>query len=214
MSAAQAGHLPGPPGPPAIEIRAAEPGESIRPVLGPGRTVEVRWSGLPHSAAEVELLLSLDEGRTYSVRLTEDLDPGGGSYLWEVPRLETGRARLAIRMGLDGRELIAASTSTFEIAPDRSASPVRLRWCSGEIWTASETDAGAAERDPDEGLASPSENITALSESADAIESHGRSVHGPERRHASLLERSPVEPPPDRSPQPPRSSPRAVPRRI
>lgn len=217
-SATLAGQLVGSPGPSAIEIRTPLPAEPIRPgtrtVLDSGATVEVRWSHLPQSAAEVELLLSLDEGRTYSVRLTEDLDPRGGSFLWEVPNLETDRARLAIRMNLDGREMIAAVTSPFEISPDPGAAPVRLRWRSGEIWTTSDADAGATERDPGRGLAAASESMTALPGTVDAMESPRRSVHGPERRPSSFSKGIPVEPSPERSSEPTRSSPRAIPRRI
>ena len=148
------------------------------------------------------------------MRLTDDLDPEGGSFLWKVPGLETDRARLAIRMGSDGREVIAARTSLFEISPDPSAAPVRLRWRSGEIWTASEGDPGTTDRDPRQDLASASESVTALPESADAIDSRERGFQRPERPHSSFSEFLPVEPSPDRSPEPSRSSPRAIPQRI
>ncbi len=176
---------PPPAAPPALEIHRAFSGPAIDlgagAALDAGGVVEVRWSGLADSADEVELLLSLDGGRTYSLRLTDELDPKGGSFSWEVPGLDSDRARLAIRMGIAGAEVIAAATAPFSISRDPSTPPVRLRWRSGEIWTASDGEAQAPEREPGRGLAAAPDCMTALNGSADAIESPSP---GPNRRAA------------------------------
>ncbi|MEO8191569.1 MAG: hypothetical protein ABI682_14615 [Acidobacteriota bacterium] len=170
-----AGATPVSTAPPALEIHRALSGPAIDlgagAALDAGGVVEVRWSGLPDSAGEVELLLSLDGGRTYSLRLTDELDPKGGSFSWEVPGLDSNRARLAIRIGIDGAEVIAAATAPFTISRDPSTARARLRWRSGEIWTASDGEADVPEREPGLGLSAAPESMTALDDSADAIES-------------------------------------------
>jgi hypothetical protein len=75
-------------------------------VLEAGTSVTVAWSvaaaAVPPTG-EMELLLSLDGGRSFPVRLTRDLDPRTSALLWRVPELPTGHARLALRSG-EGEE--------------------------------------------------------------------------------------------------------------
>lgn len=107
-----------------------------------GEAVEVRWSGVPAEAEEVELLLSLDGGRGYSLRLTEELDADSRSFLWRVPNVVADRAALGIRMGIGGREITATPGPIFQIAPDASLPSAPLRWASGEIWVDADHDGG------------------------------------------------------------------------
>ncbi len=186
-----------------------------RTLLDAGGTVEVRWSRLPEAAEEVELLLSVDDGRTYPVRLTEELDPHGGSFLWEVPGLETTRGRLAIRMGLNGTEVIAAATEPFEISRRPSTAGVRLRWRSGEIWTASDSDAGASRPEPGESLgAALPGRMTAQPESADAIETPSPVVHRREGRRSTPVGFFSIGSRTRAWSERPPTSPRVIPKRI
>ncbi|MEP6767701.1 MAG: hypothetical protein ABJC61_03460 [Acidobacteriota bacterium] len=182
--------------------------------LDAGSLVEVHWCDLPDSVEEVELLLSVDGGRTYSVRLTDELEPGDGSWLWKVPRLDTNAARLAIRMGVDGREVIAAASSPFRIAPDPSAARIRLRWYSGEIWAEADREAKPARPISDGSLSGSRESMTALPEAADALEVPPRMAEhsrNPLQAHReSLVLRSRLVP----SSRPFCPSPRAIPQRI
>jgi hypothetical protein len=114
--------------------------------LVPGQTVEVRWSGLPAGVEEMELLLSLDGGRHFPVRITPDLDADHGSYAWQVPHLPSGAARLALRIRLDGREVIAGRSPLFRIAAgDRASRPVAARRRrDGDLWLGDLDGAGDA----------------------------------------------------------------------
>lgn len=47
----------------------------------------------------MELLLSIDGGRSFPVRLTRDLTPQTSALFWRVPALPTRHARLALRAG-------------------------------------------------------------------------------------------------------------------
>jgi hypothetical protein len=115
-----------------------------------GERAAIRWSGLPAGAEEAELLLSLDGGQHFSVRLTESLSPESGFYEWVVPNLSTRDARLALRVGVEGREEISLESDSFEIEPGRSAAAgSTLRLHRGEIWVIA-TSCGAP---PDDGIA-------------------------------------------------------------
>lgn len=50
----------------------------------------------------MELVLSLDGGRTFPVRVTRDLSPSTSGLTWRVPALPSPRARLALRVGDSG----------------------------------------------------------------------------------------------------------------
>jgi hypothetical protein len=105
----------------------AAPARFLRPMAGerlePGESIEVSWALDQHQARafdEMELILSLDGGRTFPLRLTRDLSPGSGRVTWRVPALPAGKARLALRGGSDEEpdlESIAAVSDAFEIVP-------------------------------------------------------------------------------------------------
>jgi hypothetical protein len=80
----------------------ATPGSGER--LQAGSFAEVTWSldGFGPQDEEMELLLSLDGGVTFPIRVTADLDTATRRILWRVPSLPTDRARLAIRSGAEG----------------------------------------------------------------------------------------------------------------
>jgi hypothetical protein len=121
--------------------------------LHPGQVVEVRWTGTPWGVEEMELLLSVDGGRHFAVRITPDLDADLRSYWWRVPPLQSGNAHLAIRVNLDGREVLAGVGERFRIAADlaadKAAAGPLYRWPmhahGGELWI---TDAESGVADP------------------------------------------------------------------
>ena len=147
-------------------------------VLQGGAVVEVSWTGVPASADEVELLLSLDGGRRVAVRLTEELSSGDRSYLWRVPNLSGRQAALVLRMGIEGREIESAPGALFEIRsePERPAVPVA--WRAGELWLSA--DAGARDADPlpAAGLDSPSGRWTPLRERSRSLRRRGVTLSG------------------------------------
>jgi hypothetical protein len=104
----------------------AAPARFLRPMAGerlvPGDSIEVSWALDRQAAAfdEMELVLSLDGGWTFPLRLTRDLSPGSGKVNWRVPALPAGRARVALRGGSDQEpdlETIAGVSDVFEIVP-------------------------------------------------------------------------------------------------
>jgi hypothetical protein len=113
-------------------IHFSQPAEGAS--LHAGDTVEIRWSGVPADAEEIELLLSVDGGRHFSLRLTDELDSRSGSFLWRVPSLLTDTASLAIRVGAHGKESVSAPGPLFRLSHSPSTPGVLLRWKAGEIW--------------------------------------------------------------------------------
>ena len=91
---------------------------------------------------ERELVLSLDGGGTFPVRLTGEIGPGDLEARWRVPALPTDHAILALREGDDGAaEEIVASSAEFTILPSPDLPAEELRFRDGE-WKTREADAG------------------------------------------------------------------------
>ena len=81
----------------------------------------------------MELVLSLDGGETFPLRLTGELQRGTRRVAWRVPALPTERAALALRTGdEDGDERIVLVSGTFAIVGDPSAAPEDIRYAEGE----------------------------------------------------------------------------------
>lgn len=123
-----------------------------REVVTAGGTTPVNWSlaGLDgHEIEEMELLLSLDGGKTFPVRITRDLSPGTRSFAWRVPALPTEQARLALRTGEDGEETIAFISEEFTIAAGADL-PLEPTKHVGDEWrTRDAFDGSAGESAPD-----------------------------------------------------------------
>ncbi len=104
--------------------------------LAAGSTAIVRWSDLPAEVEEFELLLSLDGGHSYGVRLTPRLDPATRELSWVVPNLPADDARLRLRVGIGGSEIESAASAPFRILGCQRAPAATLRFAAGEWWTA------------------------------------------------------------------------------
>lgn len=111
--------------------------------LSPGSIVEVRW-GSPcgsegaRAFQEAELILSLDGGLTFPVRVSHELSPCETRTLWRVPVLPTGNARLAVRVGSGwsrASEKIVAVSPEFRILPDLDGRVQQLLRHAAEWWT-------------------------------------------------------------------------------
>jgi len=74
-------------------------------VLYAGQIVRVEWKPSIHhtwpSYCELELWLSLDGGRTYTLPITPSLDPNTTFFYWTVPNTPTNSAVLQIRFGCE-----------------------------------------------------------------------------------------------------------------
>ncbi len=109
--------------------------------LAPGSVVEVRWGSLCAAgmkADEAELVLSLDGGATFPIRVSHEFSPCQTRYLWRVPVLATGRARLGVRIGHEGfgeTETIALVGGEFRILSDLDGRVQALYRRAAEWWT-------------------------------------------------------------------------------
>jgi hypothetical protein len=86
--------------------------------LESGATVRVAWNLAETrdlQPDEMELVLSLDGGRVFPIRVTRDLAPETRSFAWRVPALPTAHAQLALRTGEGGNEEIELIGDEFSI---------------------------------------------------------------------------------------------------
>jgi hypothetical protein len=88
--------------------------------LEPGPTIRVAWQEpeTRGSEKEMELVLSLDGGRTFPVRLSRDLPIRSGGLILRVPVFRSRRARLGLRAGDDddpAAEHIVCESGDFAI---------------------------------------------------------------------------------------------------
>ena len=104
---------------------------------------------------EMELVLSLDDGATFPIRVVARLAAADGAVRWRVPALPTEHARLALRAGDEGAaetEEIVAVSGRFAIATSRFETLERLYPVADE-WRTRDALEGAPARTGDGGLA-------------------------------------------------------------
>ncbi len=88
--------------PPPAEVRA-------------GDEIELRWTVEGTAPEEMELLLSVDDGRTFAVRVSPQLDGHERTWRWRVPDLPAAAARLRMRVGDEHGESDCAPSAAFRI---------------------------------------------------------------------------------------------------
>jgi len=149
-------------------LLAAAAGASGPQAPGPrplraGAWVEFTWDAIDlPTVDEMELVLSLDGGRTYPLRVTGRLDPATRTIAWRVPALPASRARIALRVGAgeaDEEESIVSVGDEFAIVAEDRAALEELFLVRGEWRTREAAPARGADcREP--GLAgAPSEEL-------------------------------------------------------
>lgn len=116
----------------AAGVRIVVPAGGER--LVPGQVVEVRWERLPNDVDEMELLLELDGGAPYEVRLTPQLIGSSRSLAWEVPNLPAESARLRLRWNHDGTEIEGEPSAVFTIVPKPGSPTDGTHLDCGEWW--------------------------------------------------------------------------------
>ena len=92
-------------------------------VLHPGQKIRVEWrSALPNidlGACEMEVWLSVDGGRTFTMWISPWLNPKAQYFDWTVPNMPTNAAVIDIRFGCepgDPESYAPQPASTFVIA--------------------------------------------------------------------------------------------------
>ena len=110
-------------------------------VVTAGEWVVLRWRGLPAEVEELEIVLSLDGGGCYHVRVSPELEAREAEYRWRVPDLPTARARLMLRVGGEAGERAGAFSREFRIVHVKGAPRPELGFHEGQFWTGIEPPA-------------------------------------------------------------------------
>ena len=92
-------------------------------VLSPGQQIRVEWRsvlpGIDLGACEMEVWLSVDGGRTFTMWISPWLDPKAQYFYWTVPNTPTNAAVMDIRFGCEPgypESYAPQPASTFVIA--------------------------------------------------------------------------------------------------
>jgi len=113
--------------------------------LVPGSIVEIRWTAACESDAaatereedEAELVLSLDGGMTFPIRVSTEISPCASRVAWRVPALASSQARLGWRTGeaeREDEERIEIVGEPFAILPDAAAAEAEALYARGAEW--------------------------------------------------------------------------------
>jgi hypothetical protein len=151
-----------------------------------GRIIDLAWTEAD-SVAELEILLSSDGGRTYTVCVSPELDPRSRHFRWRIPDLGTTDLRLRIRFNRGGREIEGPPVRArlFRGEPE-APEPLGLPSTSGEARTPRPADGPrtpqrGAEQEPGEGADPPGHHgngrsVVSREAPASAIHPAGRST--------------------------------------
>ena len=99
-----------------------------------GQVVEIRWDPLPPGVPEMELLLSVDGGRHYPIRLTAEMSGLETSYRWKVPNLTVREARIRLRANLETIETESEPGREFSIVGDPDQPAELEQVAEGDWW--------------------------------------------------------------------------------
>ncbi len=120
---------------------------------------EVVWSAPCANRAgtsETELVLSLDGGLTFPVRVSSEMGACAKSFRWQIPALETAHARLALRAG-EGEgsdtERLELVSDEFAIVVGEAGDTEVLIQGARELWTAQAVSGAGDEELPSESMA-------------------------------------------------------------
>jgi hypothetical protein len=165
--------------------------------LSAGSSVEVRWAapcGQLDDEAEREVLLSLDGGLTFTVRVTPEMSACAAGFRWVVPALPAAHARLALRAGSgesSDDERIEVVSDDFTIVSSAQEAPVLLPG-SREWWTVQAVTGEGVDEFPLEAVAGSPERIVAPSDSTDISEPPAPSLEAPVPSRTAFLDDTPL----------------------
>jgi hypothetical protein len=107
----------------------------IREGVHAGEKIDLRWSGVDPSTDELEILLSVDDGHHFALRVSPELDARAGHYIWRVPNLAAANARLRVRFEHAGREIEGGMSAPFRITPNLVDAPAFAQIHEGAWWS-------------------------------------------------------------------------------
>jgi hypothetical protein len=90
-----------------------------------GQVVALEWTAAD-DVSELEILLSLDGGRTYPIWVSPRLAPESRRFVWRVPPCGGKSLRMRIRFQRDGREIEGAPSASIAVAPAGAPQPLGL----------------------------------------------------------------------------------------
>jgi hypothetical protein len=96
-----------------------------RGVLHAGDVVELTWSAPPRDVEELEILLSVDGGRHFALRVSPELDARDGHWYWRVPDVSAENASLRVRIGDARGESLGEPTPAFRIMGSAAVGSIR-----------------------------------------------------------------------------------------
>ncbi|HKF41633.1 MAG TPA: hypothetical protein VKG01_00905 [Thermoanaerobaculia bacterium] len=169
--------------------------------IGPGEALCAGDVTTMHFAAdegieEMEVLLSLDGGQTFQLRVSREMPGGTREVTWRVPNLPTRRARLALRVRDENEnEVIRFISDEFTIVPARSEPLEVLRRFHGE-WRAGEALEEIRSTAPLDapGLGGVTESLQAVRHETDLDRTTYAALDGaPPEGHPAPAEAVPVE---------------------
>ena|SRR5215831_16173545 len=94
-------------------------------VVSAGQWIDLRWTSA-ESITELEVLLSTDGGRTYSVCISPEMDPARRHFVWQVPADAGAEPRLRIRYNRGGREIEGPPTRALRMTGGERPEPLGL----------------------------------------------------------------------------------------
>ena len=121
--------------------------------------LQVVWSAPCEDRAgtsETELVLSLDGGLTFPVRISSEMGACATSFRWQVPALETAHARLALRAGAgeeSDNERLELVSEEFAIVVGKADDSEVLIQGARELWTSQAVSGAGDEEFPSESMA-------------------------------------------------------------
>ena len=147
-----------------------------------GTTLEIELGATPGDVEEFELLLSLDDGRTWPVRASRELEAGGRVIRWRVPNLPAANARLRLRFARDEREVEGPASAPFRIVGGEGPQELRT-FHEGNWWEGLESSPAGSRPEMDPGEVPMLSSATA----AAAFETGGSGalLEGPRESRAS-----------------------------
>src|SRR5262249_9180542 len=127
----------------AADERDAWAALAVPPEVPAGETLHFTIAP-PPEVEELELLLSVDGGRSYPVRASRSLARLPHVLVWEIPNLPAADARLRIRYRIHGREIEGPPSALFAIRGDVHRAQDLERFHEGNWWTGGSEAAGGA----------------------------------------------------------------------
>jgi len=126
---------------------ASEHGNPLAPLparVHAGDVLTLSWPGMPNDVREFEVLLSLDGGRSFSVRVSAEIEGDRRGMRWHIPNLATSEARLLVRANLEGAEVEFEPSESFVIVGRRDRPADRQVFNEGGWWVGLEASSHRA----------------------------------------------------------------------